>query len=348
MSVTALSLPRAVGRVLPAGVKQPLARAWSGWVGAGVERELDALARSGRPVVVGPWLGEVGFELLYWIPFLQWAVATFPFERDRLIVVSRGGTGAWYRHVSTRYRDVFEFLEPAAFRARNQVRSAEVGEQKQTRPTALERDLVARVARDEHLDRPAVLHPGTMYRAFNAYWWGHRGTDWVGRHSRFARLPEPPAADRPADLPESYVAVKFYYNDAFPETRENRDAATRIVRQLAEDGPVVSLSTGLRLDDHAGWEEEEQHARLGIRTGLLPSTNLRVQNAIVAGARGWVGTYGGFAYLAPFHGVAAHAWFSDANGFSRRHLDLAQGVFARFAPGLLTVSDATAIAPAQG
>ena len=28
-------------------------------------------ARS-EPILVGPWLGEVGFELLYWIPFLRW------------------------------------------------------------------------------------------------------------------------------------------------------------------------------------------------------------------------------------------------------------------------------------
>lgn len=340
MSAVALTGPRSVGRVLPAGVKRPLGRAWGQWSGTRVDAALATLAAGRRPIVVGPWLGEVGFELLYWIPFLEWAVATFPFDRDRLVVVSRGGTGAWYGHVSARYCDVFEFLDPAAFRARNHVRSAEVGEQKQTRPTALEHELVARVAREEGLDAPAMLHPALMYRAFNAYWWGHCERDWVMRRAAYARLPAPPAADRPADLPASYAAVKFYYNDAFPATDTNRDRAARIVRELAEQGPVVSLSTGLRLDDHAGWEEEEQHARMGIRAGLRPSTNLAVQNAIVAGARAWVGTYGGFAYLAPFHGVPARACYSNPAGFSARHLALAQDVFARFAPGLLQLSPA--------
>ena len=39
-------------------------------------RELvTALGRSGRPILIGPWLSEAGFELLYWIPFLAWAKA---------------------------------------------------------------------------------------------------------------------------------------------------------------------------------------------------------------------------------------------------------------------------------
>src|SRR5262245_38172770 len=39
-----------------------------------VLRRLRALSRSKRPVIIGPWTGEVGFELLYWVPFVRWAV----------------------------------------------------------------------------------------------------------------------------------------------------------------------------------------------------------------------------------------------------------------------------------
>ena len=28
--------------------------------------------RKPGPILVGPWLSEVGFELLYWIPLLRW------------------------------------------------------------------------------------------------------------------------------------------------------------------------------------------------------------------------------------------------------------------------------------
>jgi hypothetical protein len=52
-------------------------------------------------------------------------------------------------------------------------------------------------------------------------------------------------------------------------------------------------------------------------------TNLDLQTRIVSAATRFVGTYGGFAYLAPLCGVPAEAYFSRPDGFSRRHLDVA-------------------------
>jgi hypothetical protein len=76
----------------------------------------------------------------------------------------------------------------------------------------------------------------------------------------------------------------------------------------------------------------------GIRDLVTPQTNLLVQSAVVARARRFVGTYGGFAYLAPFYGVPAVSYFTDPGTFSVRHLDLAQHVLAPDGgPGLLQV-----------
>jgi hypothetical protein len=73
---------------------------------------LQKMTRSQKPVIVGPWVSEVGYELLYWIPFLNWVKAHHPFEAERLIVVSRGGCGAWYRGIGARYIDLFYFFTP--------------------------------------------------------------------------------------------------------------------------------------------------------------------------------------------------------------------------------------------
>ena len=56
-----------------------------------IDREIAALAAGTRPIVAGPWLAEVGYEVLYWIPFLRWFQDAFGVPRDRLVVVSRGG-----------------------------------------------------------------------------------------------------------------------------------------------------------------------------------------------------------------------------------------------------------------
>lgn len=325
------------GRLMPAALRPMAAGAWRAWTGRAVTGELTRMARSGRPVVVGPWLGEVGFELLYWRPFLEWAVDACGFDRARLVVVSRGGPAAWYGRVSTRYRDAFEFLTPEALAGLSQERVATFGEQKQVRLTTAEGDLVACIAAAEGLDRPEVLHPGLMFRLFNPFWWRHADESWVRRHARFQLLP--PAADPGVDLPARFTAVKFYFNEAFPATAENRAAAERIVRDLSQEGPVVSLATGLRVDDHAAWEEEALAAQRGVPSPV-PSTNLAMQDAIVARATAWAGTYGGFAYLAPSRGVPARAVYSNPAGFSKTHLTLAQSVFSEFGRDLLTVSPA--------
>ena len=59
------------------------------------------------------------------------------------------------------------------------------------------------------------------------------------------------------------------------------------------------------------------HEALGVRTlphDMHPRENLHVQSAIVAGASAFVGTYGGFSYLAPFLGVPSTAYYSDPHG----------------------------------
>ena len=54
---------------------------------------------------------------------------------------------------------------------------------------------------------------------------------------------------------------------------------------------------------------------------------------------------GGFSYLAPFHHVPSYAFYSDARGFSPRHLSLAhEAIAATGAPGALHVSDSASLA----
>jgi hypothetical protein len=37
-----------------------------------IDRQNRRSAAGSSPIVVGPWLAEVGYEVLYWIPFLRW------------------------------------------------------------------------------------------------------------------------------------------------------------------------------------------------------------------------------------------------------------------------------------
>lgn len=304
--------------LLPASVRRAGAQVVASRRAAEVERYLARLATDPRPILVGPWLGEVGFELLYWIPFLRWFVEKHGIAPGRLIALSRGGAAAaWYRSFAGATYDALAFMSQEEFRRKNTTRSERLGEQKQIAPTALEAELLA-VVRRRHAADYVTLHPSTMYRLFAPYWWGHQPIEWVRAYTRFAPLAAPGAE---IDLPADYTAVKFYFNDCFQDTPENRDFVERTIAELSAEGPVISLSTGVSLDDHAPCEPDVAAMR-GIGDLLTPQNNLIVQSAIVARARRFVGTYGGFAYLAPLYGVPATSFFSEPGTFSVRHLNL--------------------------
>ncbi len=61
---------------------------------------------------------------------------------------------------------------------------------------------------------------------------------------------------------------------------------------------------------------------------MRPETNLATQTAAVSGARAFVGTYGGLAYLAPFLGVPAVSFTTEPGEVLSWHYDLARRVFA--------------------
>ena len=312
MNLVRQLVPRAVRR----GVSAQLARVQA----VRLERDLAALASGTDTIVAGPWLGEVGFELLYWVPFLRWFTERFQVDPARMLIVSRGGTRSWYQPFAAGYREIFDYLTPEDFRRRHDERVAANGEQKQTKVLTFEHELLRELTAD--VRNRTMLHPATMYGLFNPFWWAHTDHTWVLRYARYRRLEaertgvyEPPAPP--------YTAVKFYFNDCFPATDDNRAFVRHTLQRLVARGPVVSLTTGLHLDDHGGCDA---HA-LGVRplpSDVSPRDNLARQTAIVAGASAFVGTYGGFSYLAPFLGVRSIAYYGDPDGFSQRHLLMAR------------------------
>lgn len=337
-------MPRGLTRIIPRPARLAASRWLASRTSARFARDFEAVVARPEPIIAGPWLGEVGFELLYWVPFLAWCARHFDVAPERWIIISRGGTSSWYRSFASRYADVFEQVSPDTFREQHHARIRQFGEQKQTRISAFDERIIAGAAAKYQLASWSVLHPSRMYEVLNPFWWGHLDTAWVRRHTRYALLPSPDRIGVP-QMPAAYVAAKFYFNECFPPTDENRAFASRVLRSLAKEGPVIALSSGLAIDDHHVHSASDAGVQY-LPEGIAPAQNLHVQDALVAGARAFVGTYGGFSYLAPFHQVPSYAFYSNAGGFSTRHLQLAQEAIAAIgAAGGLHVSEATAREP---
>ncbi len=296
-----------------------------------LEQELRALGQSERPIIVGPWLSEVGFELLYWIPFLRWAIEAGKIRRENLWVLSRGGCRSWYADLTPNYLELYDWHAPGDLIRINLKRIAEQSAQgeaiglrhgqvtaKQFCLSRIEQGLVAPIARAAGLEDYRLLHPSTMYRAFRPLWRNRKG-DLFGAWLK-TTAPKPLAGPNlPLSLPDRFVAVKFYASQANPDLPGRRHFVQSIVRTIADAMDVVLLHTGTAYDEH-GEFPLEAHPRVH-RIRYSPASNLDVQTAVIARSMAFVGTYGGFAYLAPFLGIPTTCLYGVRN-FRRDHLRL--------------------------
>jgi hypothetical protein len=297
-----------------------------------LEGELDA----GLPVIVGPFAGEVGYELLYWLPFVRRTFRERKIDPARVIVMTRGGAGAWYRGTADRELDVLDFVTPDELREQLVNRKRVRGDVKQLMPDAFDEELI-RAAQDRLATRVAVFHPRFMYARTRFVW---EGLEPPSRATALGDYDPLPAVDGSlpdvvAELePGSFVAVKVYFNDCLPDDGSSVRAVASLVSRLSERQPVILLSTGLRLDDHREWRG---HGDVLELAGTLDArTNLSAQTAVVSRAGALVSTYGGFSYLGPYLGTPtlALAAIDEPNRLHEAVLGAAfpDAAYARAAP----------------
>ena len=277
-----------------------------------VDREIARVASAGGPVIAGPWLAEVGYEVLYWIPFLRWFCDAHAVSRDRLIVVSRGGMEAAYSDIASRYVDLFDLITPDELATRNAERRAdhEGGGQKQSRASTLDDELIAAACKRLGVANPAVCHPSLLFGLFRHVWHGNLPMDFFWRRARYALMPSP-ASEPIAGLPNDFIAVKFYNGPALSISDDTRESVRRLVAQASSIAPVVCLDTNFGIDEHRDFDLRGLPDVTSAGALMTARTNLGVQISIISRSRFFLGTCGGLAWLAPFLRVPTVAVYDN-------------------------------------
>ena len=293
-----------------------------------IDREIAALAATTRPIVAGPWLAEVGYEVLYWIPFLRWFQDAFGIPPDRLIVVSRGGMESMYRDFAAGYVDIFDLTTPQQLAARNAQRRSEGegGGQKQSAASSLDEELVAAVRSKLGLGEVAVCHPSLMFRLFRNVWHGNLPFDLLWQRTRHVAHDgrskrTGPAVSRalPPGIPDDFIAAKIYAGPALSTHETTRQAVRGVVAQAATIASVVLLEADLGIDEHRDFDLDGIPNVISARSLMSPRTNLDVQLALISRARFFLSACGGLAWQAPFMGVATVAIY-DSDQLLAPHL----------------------------
>jgi hypothetical protein len=249
-----------------------------------------------------------------------------------MVVVSRGGCGAWYRGIGSRYIDLFDYYTPEEFRQQSEQRITD----RKLKPRTIsefDRDILKLVQQSLQIRDAELLHPMHMYRLFHEFWHRRGAVDVIEKFASFAPLPSIDTSEVASRLPDEYVAIRFHFNDAFPDTDANRRFVEDLVSALAESTDVVVLNPPTQLDDHHDVPIATRGRVHSVGPLMSPRTNLDLQSKVIAGARAFLGTHGGLSYLPPFYGVKSLSFYSEPGSFSLQHLELARRVFTRLQPG---------------
>ena len=276
------------------------------------------LAKSKQPILVGPWRSEVGFESLYWLPYLYRFRRDYKIPRERIIAISRGGAGIWYDAATS--VDLFDYVAPDKIRKAMLKDSQATGSIKQYAITPWEQKLIPLIAEDLGLRRYHVLHPSRMYRAFDGYWSGKASLEVALKGIEFPPIPVPhPPLELP--LPERFVAVRFYHRHTWPMDEANRMWVASYVDRIAKKIPVVVLDPPFHTDDHADFPLSGPNI-LSLAPYVTLQNNLAVQSAVIARSQAFVGTYGGTMQLAVRLKKPAIGFYKQFSGTAVQHLDL--------------------------
>ena len=118
-----------------------------------------------------------------------------------------------------------------------------------------------------------------------------------------------------------------------PDTPDNQAFVSSYLEELTRHTDVVLLNTPHRFDDHSDIAKAGRGRIHTIDHLMTPANNLDVQTRVIAGADAYVGTYGGFSYVAPLLGTDALTFYSHITGFRFDHLELAKRVFSGLRKG---------------
>jgi hypothetical protein len=294
-----------------------------------IETSIAQLAQGKTPIIVGPWLAEVGYEVLYWIPFLRWFQDAYGIPSDRLVVVSRGGMESAYAGIAGRYVDLFDLTTPRELAARNHQRrtDAEGGGQKQSSASPLDDELIATVRSHLSIDDARVCHPSLMFKLFREVWHGNLPMDLLWQRTRYETMSAPPP-NANDDIPKDFVAVKLYSGPALTMSDPTRASLRDVVAKAATIAPVVLLDVDLGIDEHRDLELDDLPGVTSARSLMDARTNLGVQIALIARSRFFLSSCGGLAWLAPFLGVPTVAVY-DTDHLLAPHLLVARQAGAR-------------------
>jgi hypothetical protein len=289
---------------------------------SGLRRSI-ARGRDG-PLICGPFLGEPGYETLYWIPFLRNFAYPLLLEGYDVVVISRGGVDRLYADLlarGARYVDVLDVVTHENFMRLERERLLDPRAKNQKQPS----DVEAKILREAGYSGAKVLLPSHMFTLLARY--PHSGVcDW-------RNWPDAAGGDR-----EELTLIKLWFGGQLPASDRNIHRLESWIERFASQGPLAAITNHHSLEVNPAVDEPFQDIveRLGIPTVSTgsPRTNLGDQVEMVSRCTRFVATYGGLAYLSVYTNTPLVSFYTEPKiVFSQHFWNFATAVAHRNVKG---------------
>jgi hypothetical protein len=280
---------------------------------------------SHEDLVLAPWLGEIGYEILYWIPFLNRMVESGAIHKSQLTVVSRGGVREWYKGISENYVEIYEYFTPEELNNLKSERYEKAGTQKLIgQDNSVEDKILARITRETSLSKN-IYYPSEFFNAM------HPLFSRLGKAAPF-RMASDMLLHKQIGSSESnlkqlvpsgkYICVNLYLRPSFSPSPTEYAILVASIDTLARKlgATVIELNSGDGLDP--------EHENISGNTNWInsqsiyksnPSNNLEWQSALISSSMLYIGTYGGPSYIPLLYNVSTIALYSSRKGLNPVH-----------------------------
>jgi hypothetical protein len=232
-------------------------------------------------------------------------------------VVSRGGVEEWYSSIAGGYVDLVDVIGAEEVELAAGLLPFGV-----SKPDAAARQLqrsIEDAVVGEHGDA-AWLRPELLTTMFQRVWQGRSDLHHLVRSTEHRRI-RMAAAGEALRLPDDYIAVHLGFTPWFPDTPRNREIAAEVLERVSAHAPVLLLRPPFG-DEHGASEIVGSGATISLSEELDPRRRLAVQSAVLANARGFVGTYGSYSHIATALGVSNVGLYADGTAIAPVDVDV--------------------------
>lgn len=280
--------------------------------------ELVDKIRQYRKVYIGPWFSELGFELLYLIPFFNYVKST-RLNSSNFTVISRGGKIPIYDKLGFDYVNPLEYFEASEWETINNQNWKLLGGLKQSKLTSIDKDILESIFYNEPTESRTnlVLHPSLIFALFRPFWLSNVGINSVLKYLKFPIINSELGSN-------NKIFVKLY-------SRPSMSGATFDVDDLIEDlsglqnKEIYLCASQEYRDDHTIFKYKLQgNTNLHEFHADSFADNLRVQLLQMIRCSKSLVTYGGLSYFPLFYGLSSIGLYEDESKFAECHLLVAK------------------------